>query len=143
MPALDKIHHAVKAALIKNGWEIIRGDPVKIDGLSLHIDLFARTKTDEVVFASDGYRYIAVEVKSLDEPSIIHALGPAVGQYDLYRYVLGGSPIAWTVYLAVSLEVWNSFFTGKPQTLNFLQSRQIHIVIIDTTTQEVAQWIEQ
>jgi hypothetical protein len=72
MAALDKIHNAVKNALIKDGWTIT-ADPLmlKYEGQKILIDLAAEKDfLESGVFAAEkGTEKIAVEVKSFLAPS--------------------------------------------------------------------------
>ena len=82
MAALDKIHNAVKNALVKDGWTIT-DDPLTIEykDAVLYADLGA-----EKVFAAEkGGKKIAVEVKSFSKPSHFYDLENAFGQYYLYN----------------------------------------------------------
>jgi hypothetical protein len=66
--ARDLFHNAVKAALLKEDWEIT-ADPlkIKIDGVKLEIDLAA----DRVLAAEKSGRKIAIEIKSFLNNSTI------------------------------------------------------------------------
>jgi hypothetical protein len=82
MPAVDRIHDAVKTALIKDGWTIT-ADPyrIKFEEASLLADLAA----DRPLEAERGEERIIVEVKSFLGPSQLHDLEVAIGQYQVYR----------------------------------------------------------
>jgi XisH protein len=68
MPAKDIFHDCFKAALIKDGWHISH-DPynLKVGKKDLFIDLGA----EKLLAADKGSQKIAVEIKSLVEPSIV------------------------------------------------------------------------
>ena len=63
MSARDVFHDAVRAALIKDGWEIT-ADPLRIEveGFNVSIDLAA----ERVIAASRDDERIAVEIKTLE-----------------------------------------------------------------------------
>jgi len=64
--AKDLFHHAVKNALIKDGWQI-SDDPLflKVGGVELYIDL----GTEKLIAAERNNEKIAVEIKSFINPS--------------------------------------------------------------------------
>jgi len=68
MPALDRHHHAVRNALVKDGWTITH-DPLtlNIGRDRLHVDLGA----ERVIGAEKGVRKIAVEIKTFAGASSI------------------------------------------------------------------------
>lgn len=141
MPAPDHIHAAVVAALIADGWTIVKAPPLTLDGHQLFIDLYAERPTPDVLLAVNGPRAIAVEVKSFGTPHPFHQIGAAVGQYDLYRYALGDTS-PWQLFLALSWSMWTAFFGETTQLRQYLRSRHVHILVIDPATQEVRTWIE-
>jgi hypothetical protein len=85
MPARDRDHDAVCAALIADGW-LITGDPLHLHyaGDDLYVDLAA----ERLLAAEKGLRRIAVEIKSFSGPSELADLHVAVGQFVVYREVL-------------------------------------------------------
>jgi XisH protein len=61
MPARDRYHDHVKAALIKDGW-IITHDPLRLHwGVK---DMYVDLGAERLLAAEKGTRKIAVEVKS-------------------------------------------------------------------------------
>ena len=85
MPALDTYHHAVRNALIKDGWTIT-ADPLT---LSVGTDrVFIDLAAERVIAAQRGVRKIAVEIKTFASASKIADLENALGQYVLYRMAL-------------------------------------------------------
>src|SRR5437867_3420901 len=107
MPRRDKIHDAVRNALVKDGWTIT-ADPFEIayKKVRLRADLAA----DRVIAAERGSEKIVVEIKSFLSPSPIHELQTALGQYELYSTYLQLTGSERRLYLAVSEEIWNRFF---------------------------------
>ena len=85
MPKRDIIHHAVKHALIKDGW-LITDDPyiIQYQKTVLYADLGA----ERPIAAERADQKLVVEVKSFIGQSKIQDLKEALGQYDIYRYLL-------------------------------------------------------
>ncbi len=107
MAAKDLFHDAVKQALIKDNW-VITADPltIKIEGVRLEIDLAA-----EKVFAAEKEgKKIAVEIKSFLKSSIITDFHAALGQFLNYRLALQIREPDRTLYLAVPIDTFESFF---------------------------------
>jgi hypothetical protein len=107
MAAKDLFHNAVKQALISDRW-IITADPliVKIEGVKLEIDLAA----EKVIAAEKAGRKIAIEIKSFLKPSTITDFHSALGQFLNYRLALQMREPDRTLYLAVPLDTFESFF---------------------------------
>ena len=108
--AKDLFHQAVKQALTKDGWTITN-DPltIRIDRVKLEIDLGA-----EKVFAAEkNGQKIAVEVKSFINPSAINDFHNALGQFLNYRLALHMTESNRTLYLAVPIDIFNTFFQER------------------------------
>ena len=83
VPARDIYHHAVKAALIHDGWTITDEDYTMLVGRQrVFIDLVAER---DLITAQQGNEQIAVEVKSFVSSSAVADLRNAIGQYVMYR----------------------------------------------------------
>jgi hypothetical protein len=87
MPARNIYHDSVIRALAADGWTVT-DDPLTVSygGRNLFVDLGAE---ESAVAAEKSGRKIAVEVQSFLNPSVIHDLERAVGQYEVYRVLLG------------------------------------------------------
>jgi hypothetical protein len=135
--ARDKIHGAVKIALIKDGWTIT-ADPfvIEFDDAELKADMAA----ERAIAAQLGSERIAVEVKSFLSPSPFHDLELALGQYGVYRYFLKKLEPDRTVFLAISEYTWLSFFQRESVKV-VLQESAMNLVVVDIDTEEVKQWI--
>ncbi|WP_228051599.1 XisH family protein [Sphaerospermopsis aphanizomenoides] len=85
MSARDTYHEAIKNALIKDGWMIIR-DPytIKYEEIQLFADLLA----DRTLEIERNGQQIIVEVKSFISRSPMRELETALGQYIIYRTLL-------------------------------------------------------
>ena len=138
MAAQDKIHGAVKTALIKDGWTIT-DDPFKIayGGVGLSADLGA-----EKVFAAEkGAQRIVVEIKSFVGPSPIHDLQQALGQYEMYRLYLRLTEPERTVFMAINSETPMSLFLREGIQV-LVEDTKLKLLVVNLETEEVAQWID-
>jgi hypothetical protein len=137
MPKLDIIHNAVKNALIKDGW-LITDDPYVIQYRKtvLYADLGAERP---IAAERDGQKLV-VEVKSFIGASKIQDLKEALGQYDIYRYLLEETAPDRKLYIAISNVAYNTFFTQDVTQL-VLNKHQLPIIVVDIGTEEIMQWI--
>jgi hypothetical protein len=106
MPRLDIIHDAVKTALIKDGWTITDPYVIQYQKTKLYADLGA----ERPIAAEREGRKLVIEVKSFLGASKIQDLKEALGQYDIYRYLLEATAPDRKLYVAVSAIAYNSFF---------------------------------
>ncbi len=83
--ALDKIHDAVKNALIKDGWTIT-ADPYRIEFEEYR--LYADLSAERPIAAVRGNEKIVVEIKSFLNRSSVTDFENALGQYLIYRRLL-------------------------------------------------------
>ncbi len=138
MARLDKIHNAVKNALIKDGWEIV-ADPywIKYEDLDLYADLAA----DRMPFAAErGSQKIVVEAKSFLGRSPVQDLKVALGQYGIYRVFLEEIEPDRKLYLAIAETTHRRFFNKK--AIQFIVAReQLPLIIVNTKTEEIVSWI--
>jgi hypothetical protein len=137
MPRLDIIHNAVKSALIKDGW-LITDDPYVIQyrRTVLYADLGAERP---IAVERDGQKLV-VEVKSFIGTSKIQDLKEALGQYDIYRYLLEETAPDRKLYIAISNIAYNTFFTQDVTQL-ILNRHQLPIIVVDIEIEEIMQWI--
>jgi len=136
MSTRDLFHRAVKQALIKDGW-IITNDPltIRIERVKLEIDLGA-----EKVFAAekDGQK-IAVEVKSFISPSNISDFHNALGQFLNYRLALQMTESNRVLYLAVPIDIFNTFFQERFTQAAILEYN-LKILAYDPNKEEIVLW---
>ncbi|MEH2362902.1 XisH family protein [Nostoc sp.] len=137
MPKLDIIHNAVKNALIKDGW-MITDDPYVIQ--YRRTTLYADLGAERPIAAERDRQKLVVEVKSFVGASKIQDLKEALGQYDIYRYLLEETAPDRKLYLAVSAIAHKSFFNQDVIQL-ILHKHQLPLVVVDTETEEITQWI--
>jgi hypothetical protein len=137
MPAADRIRGIVKNALIKDGWTIT-ADPFTLlfEELKLYVDLAA----ERLLALERGAEKIAVEIKTFGQPSFVYELHTAVGQFINYSTVLRHKEPDRKLFLAVSEETFNEFFTQKG-TQTILTENHIHVIVVDLATEEVIRWI--
>jgi XisH protein len=137
MPKLDIIHNSVKNALIKDGW-LITDDPyiIQYRRTTLYADLGA----ERPIAAERNGQKLVVEVKSFIGASKIQDLKEALGQYDIYRYLLEETAPERKLYIAISKVVYNAFFTQDVTQL-ILNRHQLPIIVVDLETEEIVQWI--
>lgn len=138
MPAKDLFHDAVKIALQKDGWIILRENfRVQVDeeGLALFVDLAAQ----KLISAEKSGRKIAVEVKSFQEESNFYQFHAALGQYLNYRSGLREVLPDYVMYLAIPLEIHREFFQ-----LRFIQRRvkehNLKLIVFQPDTEEIVLW---
>jgi hypothetical protein len=137
MPAKDLFHNTVKIALEKDGW-IITDDPlfIKIDKIEFYVDLAA----ERMLAAEKAGEKIAVEVKSFLGLSVVSEFHTALGQFLNYRSALRKQQPERILYLALSFDIYDDFFTGS-----FIQEviaeHQLRLLIFDPQRKEVVLWI--
>lgn len=107
MAAKDLYHEAVKKAVSKDGWTITH-DPLTLEVglLKVSIDLGA----ERLLAAERKGQQIAIEVKSFVSPSNLYEFHLAVGQYVNYRIALEENQSKRKLYLAVLVEIYDTFF---------------------------------
>lgn len=138
MAARDIFHQAVKKALVKDGW-IITADPlvVQIGSIDLYIDLGA----EKLLAAERAGEVIAVEVKSFLGASFISEFHTALGQFLNYRYALAQKQPDRDLFLAVPVDIYQTFFT-LAFTQGVITQYKIKILVYDPEMEEVYQWIK-
>ena len=137
MPAKDKIHDAVKNALINDGW-IITDDPYVVEHEKdwLYADLAA----ERMIAAEVGGEKIIVEIKSFGGLSAIQDFKNALGQYHLYLPVFAELAPDHKLYLAISEQAYYTAFQRGTIKLA-LRYHNIPFFVVDLTTEEIVQWI--
>lgn len=137
MPKLDMIHDAVKNSLIKDGWRIT-DDPYIIE--YRRTKLYADLGAERAIAAEQAGRKIIVEVKSFIGTSKLQDLKEALGQYDIYYYLLEETAPERKLYIAVSFSVYTTFFNQDVIQL-ILKKHQLPLIIVDIGREEIVQWI--
>lgn len=137
MSAKDAFHEIVKLALQKEGWQITH-DPfyLSFGGVEMYVDLGA----ERLIAAEKENEQIAIEIKSFLAPSAISEFHTAIGQFINYRCAIKQLDPNRTLYLAVPLEAYNTFFNLQfPQII--IQECQIKIMVYDRTEEIISKWI--
>lgn len=136
--AKDKIHLAVKEALIREGWNITH-DPYKIKtlGMDYEIDLGA----EEMIAAEQSGRKIAIEIKSFVAGSFVYEFHAVLGQFLNYELCLHEQDPDRILYLAIPNFVYETFFQRTAIQM-VIEKYQLRLIIFDTQNQEITQWIQ-
>ncbi len=127
----------MRAALIKDGW-LITADP--LDLTVGEVELLANLGAERVVAADRGNEKIAVEIKSFVGQSPVSEFHKALGQYENYRLSLEELEPNRSLWLAIPNEIWNTFFQ-RPFIQKAVQRYQIELLIFDSLSQIILQWI--
>ncbi|GCL35477.1 MULTISPECIES: XisH family protein [Sphaerospermopsis] len=136
MSARDTYHEAIKNALIKDGWMIIR-DPytIKYEEIQLFADLLA----DRTLEIERNGQQIIVEVKSFISRSPMRELETALGQYIIYRTLLKVILPEAKIYLGVSRGIYKSFFLQKAISF-IIEENGLRLIVVDLNKEEIIQW---
>ena len=135
--AKDIIHDAVKNALIKDGWTIT-ADPfqLKYKEFQLFADLAAERSPIEA--EKDGQK-IVVEIKPFAGPSFVKELQQALGQYEIYQDIMDVTIPDYRLYLAISHNVYNDFFTQEA-TQFIVHRHNLNLLVVNINQEEVVKW---
>lgn len=98
MAQLDKIHDAVKNALIKDGWRIT-ADPFEIRFKDIRV--YADLAAERPFAAERNGEKIVVEAKSFVGRSSVSEFEKALGQYNLYLSFLEETSPEYKLFLAI------------------------------------------
>lgn len=136
MAAKDRFHQAVKSALEKDRWKITH-DPLYINfaEVEMYIDLGA----EKLLAAEKEWQKIAVEVKTFLNPSAISEFHTVLGQFLNYRFALETEEPDRILYLAIPLNISDTFFARRFVQL-ILQKYQVKLIIFDPEQEEIVQW---
>ncbi|MEG3924798.1 element excision factor XisH family protein [Microcoleus sp. D3_18a_C4] len=135
--AKDIYHYNVRAALEKDGW-IITDDPLTLQfgSRGVFVDLGAK----KLLAAEREGQRIAVEIKSFVGKSLVKDWENAIGQYILYLKILSKKEPDRTLYLAITEEIYTSFFKEDIVQV-VLADGVIKIVVVDTIQEVITRWI--
>lgn len=137
MPAKDLFHDAVKTALRKAGWEITH-DPYQLtyEDVKVAIDLGA----EALLGAEREGEKIAVEIKSFLSGSFIYDFHVALGQYINYRRIMSKLEADRKLYLAVSSDTYNEYFSQTFYQETILEER-LNLVVFNPIQNQIQLWI--
>ena len=135
--AKDIYHYNVRAALEKDGW-IITDDPLTLQfgSRGVFVDLGAK----KLLAAEREGQKIAVEIKSFVGKSLVKDWENAIGQYTLYLKILSKKEPDRTLYLAITEEIYTSFFNEDIVQV-VLADGVIKILVVDTIQEVITRWI--
>jgi hypothetical protein len=137
MPARDVFHDAVKHGLITDGWQITH-DPLPV---SWELgDMYISLGAEKLLAAQRDEVKIAVEIKSFVRTSAISEFHTALGQFINYRLALSEIEPERTLYLAVQIDAYSSFFTTK-FIQNIIRIYQLKLIVYNPKTEEILEWI--
>lgn len=138
MSAKDRFHEVVKTSLQKEQW-VITHDPLRIEfgeKDEVRIDLGA----ERLLAAEKAGKKIAVEVKSFLSDSALFDFHMALGQFLNYRLVLQAKEQERTLYLAIPIAAYESFFQRDlPQAS--VQQYQVKLIVYDPVDEVIVKWI--
>ncbi len=136
MAARDTFHEAVKSALQKDGW-CITHDPLYINfaEVEIYIDLGA----ERLIAAEKDEEKIAVEIKTFLRPSAISEFHTVLGQFLNYRFALKAEDPKRLLYLAIPIEIYETFFARRFVQL-ITQEYQLKLIVFEPTKEEIVQW---
>jgi len=138
MAAKDRFHDAVKQALLKDSW-VITADPLilKIDKVKFEVDLAA-----EKVFAAEkAGQKIAVEIKSFLNSSAVRDFHSALGQFLNYRLGLQMTEPDRILYLAIPIDIFESFFQER-FTKEAIRQYQVKLIVYEPIQEVIIEWKE-
>lgn len=137
MAARDKFHAAVRIALEKQQWKIT-DDPLQLEvgGTKFEIDLGA----EQLLAAEKGEEKIAVEIKTFLSDSPLTDYHSALGQFLNYRLALEMKDPARTLYLAIPVIAYRSFFKREFAQMS-IERYQIKQIIYDPIQEVILEWI--
>ncbi|MDX2302317.1 MAG: XisH family protein [Microscillaceae bacterium] len=138
MSRRDIYHSAARKALEKDGWQIT-DDP--LDLTIGDVELLADLGAERLIAAEKDNEKIAVEIKSFLGQSLVSEFHKALGQYENYRLSLEELDPQRNIWLAISREVWESFFQ-RAFIQKAIQRYKIEIIVLNTETEEIESWIK-
>ena len=137
MSAKDRIHLAVRNALIKDGWTITH-DPYTLD--TVEPDLYIDLAAERFFAAQKEDQFIAVEVKSFVGASEVSDLQNALGQFIMYHDLLAIKEPYRELLVAVPEHAFIGIFS-EPLGQILLNNKRLRLIVIDVLAEEVIRWI--
>lgn len=136
MPRKDKIHDAVRNALIKDGWTITN-DPLFLEygDDDMYVDLGA----ERLLGAERDNEKIAVEIKSFLKASNLNEMHAALGQYQVYFAVLEKTDTTRKLYLALSKTVYEELLSHDTFEL-VIERFSVALIVVRLADEEIEAW---
>ncbi len=72
---------------------------------------------------------------------MVNKLEKAIGQYGLYKFVLEKLNFEYELYLSITENVFAKF-NDKPAILEYINGKEIYLLVFDVETEEVLRWIK-
>jgi XisH protein len=140
MSVRDSIHDLIKAAVIRDGWQIT-DDPYVISygERFLFVDL-AAIESSGVIGAEREGKSIAIEIKQFRGQSAIADLEQAIGQYMLYKLLLSQVDPGRDLYLAIPEISYDSIFS-EPVGELVIRDLPLKLIVVSLLTGEIVRWI--
>ena len=137
MPAKDKIHDALVAALEKDGWTITN-DPyfVRVGKRKAFVDLAA----DKIIAATKENQKIAVEGKSFIGSSELTEFERALGQYGIYILAIEEKEPDRVLDVGMPQEFYEDFMQD-PFFQKVARFHALNIIVFDEIKEEIIRWI--
>jgi hypothetical protein len=138
MPQRDVFHELVKRALSRDGWTITHDPyPLEFGESRLYVDLAA----EGPIAAEKEGRKIAVEIKSFLGASEMTDLERALGQFVLYRFLMGREEPDRTLFLAVPQEAHAALF-DTAHGRDLVAAQALLLMVFDADAEVIVEWIE-
>ena len=137
MPRKDRIHEAVKNALVKDGWTIT-DDPYRIE--YEEADVYADLRIEKGSAGPAQRRVLVIEIKEFAVVSPMNRLEEALGQYQVYRSYLRQTAPDEQLYLAVDKASHDALFSRK-SFQRIVADYHLALVVVDILQEEVVEWI--
>jgi hypothetical protein len=96
---------------------------------------------EKLLAAQRGEVKIAVEIKSFVRTSAISEFHTALGQFINYRLALSEIEPERTLYLAVPIDAYSSFFTIR-LVQNIIRIHQLKLIVYNPEIEEIVEWID-
>lgn len=137
MPQRDLHHSAVVKALESEGWTIT-DDPLRL-GYGTR-NLFVDLGAENVLAATKGDRFIAVEIKTFIGASDMVDLERALGQYVLYRGLLEKLQPHRHLYLALPKYAYDDIFIDQFGQL-VIEQHELRLIVFDEIKEVILKWL--
>jgi hypothetical protein len=136
MPAKDIFHDTVTRALKKENWVITDEQfLIRSGGVEIYIDIGA----EKIIAAERNNEKIAIEVKSFLGNSKMYEFHAAIGQFINYRSILEDEQPDRILYLAVPLDIYNSFFQ-LPFTQKIITNNKVKVIVYEPEDEVILKW---
>jgi glucose-6-phosphate 1-dehydrogenase len=94
---------------------------------------------EKTISAEKENEKIVVEIKSFSKLSFINAFHEAIGQYENYSIALEYSSSERILFLAVPIDVWQTYFQEEFIQI-VLDKKQTKIIVYDPINEQIELW---